>query len=441
MDAVEDSLGTEVRKLKLENEEMAQELRDVKRRLRDVSNKRSTAMTGTRHEREADGPAPREVTSSTSRGENAPNYEVRSNAKQHGARQRAATFSGQAHKGGARPKVRQHGGNDMQQSSGCDQQPKPQRVGERRTRAQQCRQGGGDRDSNSRDNPIRTWLASKKDGNPVDSTPVAKQCSSVVMRSPSWVDDESEDDDDISTSAASTPTPAVNLVQACDDDSPTQHPASPDDIAISRNGVDDVYLLPPSGQVSEPNNRYRRKGDADGATGAGQPGGRAKSRGKSGPNIPNAQRGAKTEKPSVSKSTGSKGGKGASYAKMVTKNGWTTVQKKRKFESVSPKVGFPLRGIPTTVNRNVYLQGLDMSEGQCAEDMADSIRAYLRERGVIAIFIRIIPVRNDSTRTGCKLTIKEEDFERVIQDDFWPDDVTVREWTPRVRNDEGEDNL
>ena len=108
--------------------------------------------------------------------------------------------------------------------------------------------------------------------------------------------------------------------------------------------------------------------------------------------------------------------------------------KKRKYDSVSPRAAFPLRGIPTTVNRNVYLQGLHMSNGLGEEDIADSIRMYLTEKNITPVFIRIIPVKYDDTRTGCKLTIVDEDYERVISEDFWPDDVTVRDWTPRNRD-------
>ena len=54
-------------------------------------------------------------------------------------------------------------------------------------------------------------------------------------------------------------------------------------------------------------------------------------------------------------------------------------------------------------------------------------------------YIRIIPVRYDDNRAGCKLTVVYEDFERVLDEDFWPENITVREWTPRPRDNRGND--
>ena len=136
----------------------------------------------------------------------------------------------------------------------------------------------------------------------------------------------------------------------------------------------------------------------------------------------------------------SRGNNSKSYASVVTSNEWKTKQsKKRKYENVSPKVVGPLKGIAATKNRDVYLQGLRL--GDCSyEDIVDSVREYVRERDINPVFIRIIPVKFDSTRVGCRLTIREEDFNIVMQGTFWPDNVSVREWTQRPRdNREGDD--
>ena len=60
------------------------------------------------------------------------------------------------------------------------------------------------------------------------------------------------------------------------------------------------------------------------------------------------------------------------------------------------------------------------------------------ENGVTPIFIRIIPVKYDCTRTGCRVTVVEEDFERVLMNDFWPENIRVREWTQRPRDNDNE---
>ena len=54
------------------------------------------------------------------------------------------------------------------------------------------------------------------------------------------------------------------------------------------------------------------------------------------------------------------------------------------------------------------------------------------------MYVRIIPVRYDVTRTGCRVTVREEDYERVILESFWPDAIRVRDWSPRPRDNQGE---
>ena len=134
-----------------------------------------------------------------------------------------------------------------------------------------------------------------------------------------------------------------------------------------------------------------------------------------------------------------RGNNNKSYASAAASTEWKTKQsKKRKYDNVSPKHAFPLKGIAVTRNRDAYIQGLEL-EDRDYEDVVDSVRAYLRERGINPVFIRIIPVKFDSTRVGCRLTVREADFFDVMQFDFWPDNINVREWTPRPRDNNGDE--
>ena len=85
------------------------------------------------------------------------------------------------------------------------------------------------------------------------------------------------------------------------------------------------------------------------------------------------------------------------------------------------------------------MQGLEVGEGDGDEDMLDSVRAYCTERGITPIYLTIIPVKLDDTRVGCRLTVKEEDYNRVMSEEFWPEDVSVREWTQRPKDNRGND--
>ena len=212
-----------------------------------------------------------------------------------------------------------------------------------------------------------------------------------------------------------------------------------------RSHDSDDYGLSPSGKVSTGRNppaNGAMKGVANGRGQNGMHGGaRPKTRGKPVPpyNVNNTSANKTGINGSGNRRTESmRGGEEMSYAKAASNTRWKTKQsKKRKFEKVSPRLSFPLKGKPATSNRDVYLQGLDVGDGNGEDDMLDSVKAYCIRNGITPLFVRIIPVKYDCTRVGCRLTVSEEDFERVIDDEFWPDNVSVREWTYRPRDNRG----
>ena len=129
-----------------------------------------------------------------------------------------------------------------------------------------------------------------------------------------------------------------------------------------------------------------------------------------------------------------------SYSKVVTNSGWKTVQsKKRRVDKASPKQANPLKGIAMTRNRDIYLQGLKLDDDNDEDDVIDSVKAYCKDRDIVPVYTRLIPVRFDSTRTGCRLTVREVDYNRAVQNDFWPDHIKAREWTQRPRDGNGND--
>ena len=294
----------------------------------------------------------------------------------------------------------------------------------------------------SGENPIRDWLstASRKDSNTGAMAPTQH---AEIPVSPSWVDDDSSVDDDNSETSGS-PIPQSQ----CYMESPSS-PTTPirPIIQLDDASPDDVYALPPSGQVLEARRHQRGREGDNGGNGAGKANTRASVRGKntnsrdcSYPSYKaNENDGGKTGKgnnPSHKAfgNGGDKSGKG-SYAKVVTSNGWKQVEsKKRKFNNVSPKVAFPLRGVAATQNRDIYLQGLRVNVGECEDDVIESVRAYCLERGITPVFIRVIPVKFDCTRTGCRLTVRDEDYDRAIMNSFWPDNISARDWTPKPRD-------
>ena len=342
---------------------------------------------------------------------------------------------------GARPKTRSQRKPPSDDGDVDIMAPKPQRQKGKGKRGQPIKTNFITEDrTRAAENPIRDWLSSaRKSVQGPDTTPAPSRRPRATEPSPSWADDPLLDDDEADTSESLTPPPATSR------DRPSMSPASAatlvSDGRSSRSSDDDE--IPPSGKVTQRGGR-RAYGAANGGGQNGAQGGaKPKTRGKK-PEVVNANNYANAKgngksnasrKPTTKKGTGD-----TSYANVAANTKWKTVQsKKRKFEKVSPKLTFPLKGKPATSNRDVYLQGLDVGNGNGEDDMLDSVKAFCISRGVTPLFVRIIPVKYDCTRVGCRLTVSEEDFERVIDEEFWPEDVSVREWTQRPRDNRGND--
>ena len=425
IDEMEDALVEQMRKLRLQSDEVAEEVRRMRRHEAEAEDNR----------RVLEAPAPEAIRAARDRV-SATNSSMAErlvgNPRRRGSdlgnpRTRAASFAGRTNTSGARPKEvqrepqRSHEPNDVEKTA-----PKPQRV----RKAVVPRSRATD-DGKTNDNPIRDWLhTARKDAGPAETTPDVPRRGSLAERSPSWAD-EVVPDDEADTSSESTPPP------------PTTDRRGPTRRGGDRPQMVDIYQLPPSGQVKE--REARRRGQANNGNGNDAINHRreTRSRGKNQNDGDmmnnNAMKGNNNNKgKSSARGRGQKGGNGMSYAKVVTNSGWKTVAtKKRKYDTVSPKPTHSLRGIAATRNRDIYLQGLALGDMDSDEDVIECVRAYCLDRDITPVFLRIIPVRFDCTRTGCRLTVRESDYDTVICEDFWPDHISVRDWTPRPRDNAG----
>ena len=315
--------------------------------------------------------------------------------------------------------------------------PKPQRTRAAKVPSERPRRGN-DGQTKPRDNPIRDWLSTAKlDERDPTTTPAPPQRRRATETSPSWADEPLNDEDDAASSESMTPTPTD---RRNDDGTSPASTLSP--VSANANRYDDGEYIPPSGQVTTQRNRRTEAPTHGDVQGGAHGGARPKTRGKANAmgnkvnNVVNAK--GKARNSDNRKQSAKSGNEKGSYASAVATTQWKTMQsKKRKFEKVSPKLTFPLKGRPTTCNRDVYLQGLDVGDGDGSDDMMESVRSFCVDNGITPVYIRIIPVRYDSTRVGCRLTVREEDFECVMDEFFWPEDVSVREWTPRPRDNRG----
>ena len=128
-----------------------------------------------------------------------------------------------------------------------------------------------------------------------------------------------------------------------------------------------------------------------------------------------------------------------SFAEKVSKTAWMKMGKNNKVMEVVATKKRGLRGVKSILQKEIYVQGLDYNGMSNFNEMEKLIHTFCVKRGVQVLFMKIIPAKYDKSQVGCKLAVKEEDFDRVMQDGFWPEFTHVREWKRKPRNGNGQD--
>ena len=111
--------------------------------------------------------------------------------------------------------------------------------------------------------------------------------------------------------------------------------------------------------------------------------------------------------------------------RVVTRNGWHT--KKRK-HTKSSSVTFPtICGGYTKPFRDIFVGNLRNDLYNDPADMSDALQDFCEERGVGVYSIRILSSQFEGF-SNAKITVATIDYQTVIDKDFWPENVSVREW-------------
>ena len=152
----------------------------------------------------------------------------------------------------------------------------------------------------------------------------------------------------------------------------------------------------------------------------------------------NAKNGANGARPKQGNNGQAKGGQGTGqpphhnnaagggqYVKVVTRNGWSTKMVKPRNPSGSVP---PLQAGSIRPKKDIFVRGLAATVYSCKDEMEDAVREYCEERGVGVFFMYIMPIQPGSDVANCRIAVAEEDGDTVMQDSFWPEKVTVREW-------------
>ena len=135
-------------------------------------------------------------------------------------------------------------------------------------------------------------------------------------------------------------------------------------------------------------------------------------------------------------------GKKITYAEASGKDPWTTSdgKKNKRMTRANSKLVPELKSAAEAALKEVYIQELDCSTCNSKADFERMVLAYCKKRGLYAVDACTIPVKNSRTKSGCKLTVHDSDYDAAMSRDFWPRGSMVRPWTQRPRGDVQEDD-
>ena len=112
---------------------------------------------------------------------------------------------------------------------------------------------------------------------------------------------------------------------------------------------------------------------------------------------------------------------------------WNTPQKRKRVRSVNKKLG-TLSGAQNLPQKDLYVQGIAFSRYDSYKDVEEMMYLFGEARDFKFAFAKAIPVKNDNTKIGCKITVNEEDVDTLMDEGFWPENVSVRYWHTKPKD-------
>ena len=129
-----------------------------------------------------------------------------------------------------------------------------------------------------------------------------------------------------------------------------------------------------------------------------------------------------------------------SYSGALEHNQWDKATGKNKRRSKLGNKKIPeLKSAAEVALREVYVQELDCSTCRGSREFEEMVLNYCRKRGLKAVDACTIPVKNCRTKSGCKLTVQDADFDTAMTRDFWPRGTSVRPWSSKPRSDSNDE--
>ena len=118
-----------------------------------------------------------------------------------------------------------------------------------------------------------------------------------------------------------------------------------------------------------------------------------------------------------------------SYAEKVTKYQWKTATGSKNSEK-GKKGPYPaIKSAAHSKNKEMYVRGMSCGDFRAYRDLEEAVRLYCKERDVITVFQRVIIYNKENDSVGIKVVVRECDVAKFSSRGFWPDGISVREWS------------
>ena len=128
----------------------------------------------------------------------------------------------------------------------------------------------------------------------------------------------------------------------------------------------------------------------------------------------------------------------ATYSQTLANGGpWHDVNRNRR-PSKSPNIQANLKGVKFEPSKYVYVKNIYLDVNDTEADVKEKVRSFVIDNGVRIMNIQVIANKYCEDSVGCKIRIPLRQLSTVLSRNFWPDDMSCREWTDR-RNERRRD--
>ena len=112
---------------------------------------------------------------------------------------------------------------------------------------------------------------------------------------------------------------------------------------------------------------------------------------------------------------------------------WDTQVNKRKRMNSGPKTRQTISGPNVKPNKEIFVRDLATSGFKNSDELEEAVKFYCKERGVNVVFARVMASTVSKNVVNCRIAVKQDDASAVLNQDFWPEAGSVRNWYQKNR--------